>query len=357
MRMLGTRGWFLFGFLSLRIATAGAAEDSAWVRIFNGKDLSGWSAKFDGHTLGENPDSTFRVQGGNLFVNVHFPYATLGFGHLFYVKRKFSHYLIRAEYKFTQDKSADGFPAWTNQNNGLMLHSQDPKTMTGSFPNSIEVQLLGPKNTNEGPMIPSVDWPVGHTANMCSPGSFVFYKGADYTQHCTASQYPDAWKKTNIPWDKEWSDVTVRVLGDSLWTHYIRGAQVFEFSKPRFDDGTPMKDGYIAIQDEGTSTMFKSIDVLDLVGCMDANSPAYRRYFVKSDPTACKGTALSHTRADRRLFAYGISDNALPIQGGEAMEMVDLKGARMGTGLQNVRCNRPLKTGLYFISGSGFRKE
>lgn len=121
------------------------------------------------------------------------PRATVIF---FHTKRKYSHYLIRAEYKFTAEKSAQGFAGWTNQNNGLLLHSQDPSTIPLGvpFPNSIEVQSLGPKNTNEAAMVPSVDWPVGHTVNLCTPQSFLSWKGtADYKVHCTASKYPEAW--------------------------------------------------------------------------------------------------------------------------------------------------------------------
>lgn len=164
-----------------------AAEDSAWVPIFNGKDLKNWVPKFEGKPLGENPDGSFAVKDGMLFANNHLAYGTCGFGHLFYTGRKFSHYIIRAEYRFTQEKSAPGFATWTNQNNGLMLHSQDPGSLTlaGTFPSSIEVQLLGPLNTNESGVIPSAEWPVGKTANLCTPQSFVSWKGADHTQHCT----------------------------------------------------------------------------------------------------------------------------------------------------------------------------
>jgi hypothetical protein len=56
--------------------------------------------------------------------------------------------------------------------------------------------------------------------------------------------------------------------------------------------GAPVKEGYIAIQAEGTTTMFRKIEVLNLVGCMDRTKAAYRSYFVKDDPSACTATGL-----------------------------------------------------------------
>lgn len=290
----------------------GRAEDSAWIPLFNGRDLEGWTAKFEGEPLGENPDSTFAVEDGMLFANNHLPFADCPFGHLFYVKRKFSHYLIRAEYRFPQEKSAPGYATWTNQNNGLMLHSQDPKTLGlgASFPSSMEVQLLGPKNTNESGVVPSADWPVGKTANLCTPQSFVSWNGKDHTQHCTPAQYPAAWKGTRIPWDREFSEVTVRVLGDSLVSHHIRGEKVFEYTRLRLDDGTPLREGYVSIQAEGTPTLFRRLEVLDLVGCMDKAKPAYRSFFVKHDPAACGPSALASPGGEaagaRAIFRGGL---------------------------------------------------
>lgn len=146
------------------------------------------------------------VQKGLLTANQHTPMNQVGFGHLFYTKRKFSYYIIRAEYKFPTDAASPGFPSWTNQNNGLMLHGQDPASigLSGTYPTSLEVQLLGPKSTALGAS--TSDWPVGSTGNLCLVNSIVFWKGADIDpnkNHCTASQYPAEWKETRIPWDQE----------------------------------------------------------------------------------------------------------------------------------------------------------
>jgi hypothetical protein len=286
---------------ALLIGAAGArAEDSAWVSIIpKTAALEDWKPKFTGKPVGQNPDTTFRLSAeGYLWANNHVDFSRTGFGHLYYTKRKLSYYIVRAEYRFTSEKSAPGFANWTNQNNGLMIHSPDPANVNGEFPNSIEVQLLGPKNTNESGVVPSTNWPVGKTANMCIAGDafLVNYNGNNsYTTHCTPATYPEAWKGTRIPWDAEWSDVTVRALADSVVEHYIRGQKVFTTTKIRMkSSGTPVKDGYLAIQAEGTSTLFRKLDILDLEGCMDNTKPAFRTYFVKSKAGACDVTGLGN---------------------------------------------------------------
>ena len=39
-----------------------------WVKLFNGKNLNGWSPKITGHKLGDNYGNTFRVENGMLQV-------------------------------------------------------------------------------------------------------------------------------------------------------------------------------------------------------------------------------------------------------------------------------------------------
>ena len=58
-------------------------------------------------------------------------------------------------------------------------------------------------------------------------------------------------------------------------------------------DSVPLKEGFITLQAEGSSTQFRKIEVLDLVGCMDKTKPGYRSYFVKNDNTLCNVTTTT----------------------------------------------------------------
>ena len=179
-----------------------------WVQLFNGRDLDGWTTKFAKHDLGENFNDTFRVENGLLEVRYDKWTKFDGeFGHIFY-KDPFSYYRIAAEYRFVGEQVAGG-PAWAMRNNGLMLHSPNPKTMLKDqdFPISIEVQLLGGLG----------DGRPRTTANLCTPGSNVVMNGKLHTAHCTNS--------TSKTYDgDQWVRVEVVVHGDELMRHIVEGA-------------------------------------------------------------------------------------------------------------------------------------
>jgi hypothetical protein len=76
---------------------------------------------------------------------------------------------------------------------------------------------------------------------------------------------------------------------------------VLEYTKPQIGggnvspvdpavkvDGTPLTGGYISLQAETAPIDFRKVELLNLEGCMDRTSPAYRAYFVKSRPASCK---------------------------------------------------------------------
>lgn len=140
----------LFVSLSATLAVAEDKSDGKWIQLFNGKNLDGWTVKIRGYDLGDNFGDTFRVEDGLLKVSYE-NYDTFGekFGHLFH-KDEFSHYRMRVEYRFVGEQAPDG-PGWAIRNSGVMIHGQKPDTMEKdqSFPNSIEVQLLGGDGSNE----------------------------------------------------------------------------------------------------------------------------------------------------------------------------------------------------------------
>jgi hypothetical protein len=266
---------------------ASSAAEEEWIQLFNGRNLTGWTPKLSHHALGDNYGNTFRVEDGLLKVRYdRYPdgFKTT-FGHLFYEK-PYSFYRLRIEYRFVGKQAAQGPGAWANRNSGIMIHSQPPQTMTKEqdFPISIEAQLLG--GLSDGKARP--------TANMCSPGTEVVYKGSIYPQHCldSASKTYDG---------DQWVQMELVVLGAAQITHFVNGAKVLEYSLPQigggvvanFDpqakrDGELLNGGYIVLQSESGPLDVRKIELLDLTGCIDPKNANYRKYFVRSDPTRCK---------------------------------------------------------------------
>jgi hypothetical protein len=285
-RTLLVIGMLAAGLQPIARAQRAPAEPAAadWMQLFNGRDLADWTIKFTRHDLGENPYETFRVIDGVLQVRYDkWPGFDGEFGHIFY-KQPFSYYRLAAEYRFVGQQVRGG-PAWARRNNGLMLHSQDPRMLgrNQDFPISLEVQLLG--GLGEGPR---------STANVCTPGTHIVWKGQLHTDHCTNS--------ASATFDgDQWVRVEVEVHGNELIRHVVEGRTVLEYSNPQvgggavsnFDpsvkvDGTPLAGGYIALQAETAPTDFRKVELLNLEGCTDRRSQSYRSYFIKSNPAMCR---------------------------------------------------------------------
>ena len=261
------------------------AASRDWTPLFNGKDIKDWVVKINHHEVGEDPANTFRVEDGMVKVRYD-KYDTFNqqYGHLYY-KQPFSYYHLKFEYRITGEWRKDA-PSYTIRNSGVMIHSQDPKTMRKEqdWPISIEFQLLA--GLDDGKPRP--------TGNMCSPGTDVIYKGRIDPRHCIESS-----SKT-YPLN-EWVKGEIIVLGDSLVTHIINGDTVLQYSKPQIgggvvtnydpkmkQDGKLLSEGFIALQSEGQPVDFRNIEILNLAGCMDAKSKNYRSYYIKADPSKCK---------------------------------------------------------------------
>lgn len=229
-----------------------------WIQLFNGTDLAGWDIKISGNELNVNLNNTFRVEDGLLKVRYDEYQVFNGeFGHLFFNK-KFSRYKLRVEYRFVGKQVAGG-PEWAYKNNGVMFHSQSAESMEldQDFPVSVEAQFLGGSGEGERP-----------TGNVCTPGTNVVMDGQLITRHCTSSR-----SKTYS--GEEWITFELVVLGDETIHHIVNGDTVMTYSHPQIGggnkpegypvpDGTPITEGYIAVQAESHPTDFRKIELLDL---------------------------------------------------------------------------------------------
>ena len=261
--MNAVREMLLLSLILVSSAPCSHAEEnqspSEWIQLFNGRDLTGWTPKITGHDLGENFGNTFRVEDGLLKVGYE-QYSNFDgqFGHLFFVE-KFSHYRLRAEYRFV-GQQIQGGPGWAIRNSGLMLHCQAPDSMTKDqkFPVSIEVQLLGGNGLDERT-----------TANLCTPGTNVVMNGELFTRHCTSSN-----SKTYH--GDQWVTVEIEVRGDETVKHIVEGQTVLEYSNPQLDprdadarkliheDSLTLNNGYISLQSESHPVEFRRVELLKL---------------------------------------------------------------------------------------------
>ena len=256
---------YLILFIGSIIASNSASSEmqentpSEWQSLFDGKTLDGWEPKIRGRKLGENFKNTFRVKDGAITV-AYDEYESFNhrYGHLFYTKKAFKNYHLKLDYRFIGDQ-APGGQGWATKNSGVMLHSEDPSTMLVQqrFPVSVEGQFLGGLNAGSRP-----------TANMCSPGTEVDINSKMAQNHCVYSN-----SKTYH--DETWVSVEFIVYSDSLIHHIVEKETVMTYTNirigggylfPRYKDkiGTPLKEGYIALQSESHPIEFKNIMIKEL---------------------------------------------------------------------------------------------
>ena len=248
---------------ALLLPTIACGQNSTtgeWIQLFNGENLDNWQVKFTGQELGANYRETFRVENSLLTVSYENWNNFNGeFGHLFY-DQVFSHYLLRVEYRFIGEQVSNG-PGWAYRNNGLMLHSQNPASMSldQEFPVSIEVQLLGGNGKD-----------LRTTANVCTPGTNMVMNGELITRHCTNSN-------SGTFHGDQWVTVEMEIHGSNNLIHRINGQEVFSLQEIQLDatdldaqalleKGAPvtLKEGYVALQAESHPTQFRKIELLPL---------------------------------------------------------------------------------------------
>lgn len=257
-----------------------SAPREDWRNLFNGRNLDGWVVKLAHHELGDNYADTFRVENGAIRV-MYDKYDDFGerFGHLFY-NQQLSHYVLALEYRFFGEQVKGG-PDYARLNSGVMIHSQAPETILEDqdWPISVEAQFLAGGRT---------------TMNVCTPGTEIFMKGEMVKEHCTDST-------SKVYADDEWVAVEVEVRGAESVRHMIGGRTVLSYEKPTIGggvahgydpaikkDGTALEEGSIGLQAESQPVEFRNIRLLNLAGCMDQTSPAYRPYFVHRDDSRCR---------------------------------------------------------------------
>lgn len=237
-----------------------AAPSGNWISLLNGKDLADWTPKIAGQGLGDNYRNTFRIENGLLKVSYQeYDKFENRFGSLFY-KQKFSHYWIRAEYRFVGSLAA-GAPRWAYKNSGIQLHSQAPDTMRKDqqFPVSVEFDIVGGRIIGSQP-----------TGDVCQNGTHVLIGGAPVKGLC--SKVGDMTIR-----DDQWVTILAEVDGSNHVRQIVNGALVVEYTSLTLDEnnedarrliasgaGKALASGYISIQSNGFPIEFKRIEVLPI---------------------------------------------------------------------------------------------
>jgi len=327
------------------------ADESEWIQLFNGEDLDDWTPKFSGYEPGVNYQDTFTVEDGVLRVDYSNYDSFDGvFGHLFY-DNEFSHYMLRAEYRFVGEQAPNPPGDWAFRNNGLMLHGQTPEGMgiDQAFPRSLEFQLLGEEEGTEGGRA---------NGDLCTPGTMAHdLDGELVTAHCWSATEGSVYE------GDDWVTATAVVRGNERIKHILEDdGVVLEYQEPVIapdeaaadaDEQVPIDSGTISIQAESHPIEFRTIELKEIdpdepIRSGDPTSPLWSAYRKEQLAFSLDEPQAIDVAEDGRVFFStrpGGSDNPVTARIG----MVDPETTDITTAIE-IDVNNTQENGLQGIA-------
>lgn len=283
-------------------------KDSGWVRLFNGKDLTGLYPHVEGSAWGVNPggivtvhDSLIHFYAGRKRANR--PAAPNG---VLSTDVEFGHYRSRVEYRHG-DYANDGWLAGDPYNSGFFFHA---KPGGPAWPPAIECQLKIHWNGKAGK-------PCTAAAGDCDQkwaGDYWLLSGVQIAKDGALSPLSGGCCNptfgTHTP-DREkddWNTMEIEVHGDSLFRNILNGHEVNHGGKSTWQDASgkrvPLKQGRVQLELEGSEFLFRNWEIRlfpkdslyakwYVEGCMD---PAFKEYSAAANlhvASLCKTAATA----------------------------------------------------------------
>jgi hypothetical protein len=198
--------------------------------LFNGKDLSGWTADVPAKDEDKNAPASFVVRNG-ILVSL----GTPG-GHLL-TNAAYRDYRLEVEYRFPGQGG----------NSGVLVHASRLRALYKMFPQSIEVQLMSGNAGDFWCIQENIEVPDMETRRPREPG-----------QKWGGSE-PDARRVVNLTDGSEkplgeWNALVVEARGRTLKV-WVNGDLVNDGSNSTVDRGR------IALQAEGTEIEFRRVAI------------------------------------------------------------------------------------------------
>ena len=207
-----------------------AASPKKVTRLFNGKDLKGWTADVPAKDTDPNAPASFVVRDGNL-VSLGNPK-----GHLI-TDATFRDYRLEVEYRFPGKGG----------NCGVLIHASRPRALYKMFPQSIEVQMKHEDAGDFWCIQENIEVPDMEKRRPRKEGQKF---GGDE---------PDARRIINLTDGSEkplgeWNNMVIEARGRGVKV-WVNGALVNDGHNSTADSGK------IALQAEGTEVEFRKVDI------------------------------------------------------------------------------------------------
>jgi hypothetical protein len=201
------------------IGAARADDDGAKI-LFNGKDLTGWTAVFDQKDA--DPAQTWSVADGILKC------TGKPVGYIRTDRDDYENYRLVVEYRWPADAKGG--------NNGVLIHSTTPNAL-GVWPKSVEVQLMA---GNAGDF-----WTIGTDLDV--PNEESRKQGRRHVNLTDGSEKPFG----------EWNTIEITARGDTVSVK-VNGDLVNEATN------LTATKGAISLQSEGAPIEFRKVELTPL---------------------------------------------------------------------------------------------
>jgi hypothetical protein len=245
------------------IARSDSPSESAWVPLFNGKDLSGWTHFFNGRDKSAPINDLVRVQDGVIHIYPeHKDGDKVPFGYILSTKA-YSHYHLRFEYKWGTKRFAPRQAA--KRDSGVLYHVVGPDKV---WPRCVECQVqegdTGDIFTVGTRVTSSVD-PKKPKAGVekSNASTFLAAEGGGVPHTQGGKGITRVIKSVTAEQDG-WNSVEVVVNGGSA-RHIVNGKVVNRctaIQQPGEGDAwMPLTAGRIAFQAEGAEVFYRNIEI------------------------------------------------------------------------------------------------
>lgn len=205
----------LVGAAVLLLAAAAPRQDTKPLELFNGKDLTGWTAVFD--EPGAKAEATWSAADGILRC------TGKPAGYLRTTKEDYHDYVLTLDWRWPADAKGG--------NNGVLVHTSTPNAL-GVWPKSIEVQLFA---GNAGDL-----WVIG--TELTVPEVEKRRKERRHINLTDGSEKPFG----------EWNTMEITCKGDTIRVK-VNGVLVNEATE------CSVSRGAISLQSEGSPIEFRNI--------------------------------------------------------------------------------------------------
>ncbi len=263
------------------IATSAFAQTTqpAWRPLFNGKDLSGWSAFLQGEGKDRDATHVFQLDGDGVLhlYKDESPKPPIGY---IATTQEYADYHLRFQYKWGRQRA--GAKPGAHRNSGLLYHIHGPdgaRHPAVVWPFCIQCQV---QEQAAGEIV-ALGISVSTTIDPAKREKPTFEDASDGGAPFTSPQSNEPKLEAKIARaagakeiDGDWNTVEVIVRGDTA-THILNGqvtARVTSATAPNLEDKSApwlaLTKGRIGFQAEGYEVLFRNVEIQPL---SDASQP------------------------------------------------------------------------------------